>query len=128
MLDIQYPRDCGNAPKKKVILDFNIAFANGDVDGILAFLTDNAVWEMVGDRTLAGRNEIRAALQEMSVFKAEKLEVLQIITHGKDASACGVLEFGESRVMFADFYEFTSAGSRQIKRMRSFAHKAASDR
>lgn len=121
MLDVQYPDDCGNAPKKKVILALNIAFAKGDVEGVLAFLDPAATWEMVGDKVLRGHGQIGSMLRHMAGYQARKLEMFQIITHGKDASACGVLEFGDSRVRFADFYEFTSAGSSKLKRMTSFA-------
>ncbi len=121
MLDVQYPNDCGNAPKKKVILALNIAFAKGDVEGVRAFLAPDAIWEMVGDKVLHGHEEIVNSLREMAGYQARKLELLQIITHGKDASARGVLEFANNRVRFADFYEFTSAGSSKLKRITSFA-------
>lgn len=122
MLDVQYPDDCGNAPKKQVILDFNRALAAGDVDGALAFFATDAVWERVGEKTLNGHDEIRTALQEMATRQARRLEMRQIITHGRDASARGLLEFQKSRVLFAHFYAFKSAGSGIIKRMQSFAY------
>lgn len=122
MLDLEYPNDCGNAPKKKIILDFNIAFAHGDVEGVLAFLSPGAIWEVVGDNTWSGTAEIQTALKGMGSIKARKLNIQQIITHGKDASAHGVMEFVEGRIRFADFYEFTSAGSSKIKRMLTFVH------
>lgn len=39
--------DCDNAPQKQVIQDFNIAFAQGHVTGVLTFLTEEVKWDIV---------------------------------------------------------------------------------
>src|SRR5690606_8206338 len=127
-LRVQYPSGCGNAPKKELLIDFNIAFARGEVGDVLDFLTDNVVWEMIGDRTLHGKKEIEPFLKDMSRLRANHLLIQQVITHGKDAGAHGVLDFGQHhRVAFADFYEFASAGSNNIKRITSYAISVISD-
>lgn len=127
-LRVQYPSGCGNAPKKDLLIDFNIAFARGEVGDVLNFLTDNALWKMVGDRTLQGKNEIEPFLEDMSKLRAKHLLIQQVITHGKDAGAHGVLDFGHHhRVAFADFYEFASAGSNKIKRITSYAVSGISE-
>lgn len=121
MLETHIPADCGNAPKKKLLADFNIAFANGQVEEIASHLTDDIIWEMVGDKTVKGIAEVRVLLEEMAHYKAKELHIHQLITHGKDASARGELRFENERIAFADFYEFSSAGSKKIKRLISYA-------
>ena len=121
MLELHIPSDCGNSPQKKLLADFNIAFAKGQVDEIASHLAEDIVWEMVGDKTVKGISEVKALLEEMADYKAEGLNIYQIITHGKDASARGKLRFKNESIAFADFYEFSSAGSKKIKRLISYA-------
>src|SRR5687768_632095 len=65
MVKVNVQPDCGNAPKKLFIRDFMIAFANSDTPSILDCLADDAVWEMVGERTLNGKSEVEAAQGKM---------------------------------------------------------------
>lgn len=123
MFKVNAPSDCGNAPKKKILLDFNIAFANADVDAIVRYLSDDIVWEIVGDKTIKGISDVKASLDEMAAYRAEELSLFQIITHGKEASAHGFFRFKDQNVAFADFYTFTSAGSSKIKHLTSYIVK-----
>ena len=103
MLEVNIPFDCENAPKKKILADFNIAFAKGQVDEIASHLADDIVWEMVGDKTVKGISNVKALLEEMADYIAEGLDIHQIITHGKDASVRGELRFKNESIAFADF-------------------------
>jgi len=51
--------DCGNAPKKLLLKELNIAFARGDSEKILSFVTDDIVWEIVGEKRLKGIENFR---------------------------------------------------------------------
>ncbi len=123
MLKLDISADCGNAPKMQLIKDLNIAFAKGDIETVTGFFADHIIWEMIGDRTLEGKDKVIAYLHEMADMKATGLVLHQVITHGKDAAARGVLMFENISIAFADFYEFTSAGSGQIKRITSYARE-----
>ena len=120
-MKISLPEDCGNAPRKRFIADFNIAFANGDMEFLTNCFAENAVWEMVGDKTIEGLENIISSLKEMADYRAESLELKSVITHGKLAAAEGTLSFGEENtIAFCDTYEFTSAGKNKIKRLNSY--------
>lgn len=121
MLEVNIPSDRGNAPKKKLLADFNIAFAKGQVDEITSHFTVDITWERVGDKTVRGISKVKALLEKLADYNAEELHIHQIITHGKEASARGELVFKNERIVFADFYEFSSAGSKKIRRMISYA-------
>ena len=41
--------DCGNSPKMELLKEFNIAFAKGDVKFITESVTDDIVWNIIGD-------------------------------------------------------------------------------
>lgn len=119
--EVILPSDCDNSPKKKLIADFNTAFARADLDQILSFLNDDTEMEMTGNTVLKGKDAIRNFLTPFAGKPATKLEVTQIVTHGKEAASRGKMIFGENIMYFADFYEFNSAGSKKIKKITSFA-------
>lgn len=121
MISITVPSDCGNAPKKEFIKDFNVAYASGKVDFILDNVSDNIEWTIVGDIKLMGKENVELKLNEMANFKASELIIETILTHGKEAAATGVLnmENGKSYA-FSDFYTFSSAKGNKVKSMVSF--------
>lgn len=120
-MEISIPQDCGNAPRKQFIADFNIAFAKGDVQFLSTCFADDAVWNLIGDKQLSGKENIMKALTEMAGYVAQSIEVKTIITHGKTAAAEGSLSFGEGNVIaYCDTYEFVSAGNNLIKTLNSY--------
>lgn len=120
-MKITSPQDCDNAPKRKLIKALNIAFAEGNIPELEEFFHPDMEWEMVGDRTLQGLEEVLRFLETIKTEKAEELELQQVITHGKHASAMGILRYKNNAIAFHDHYEFTSAGSSKLKRIISFA-------
>lgn len=107
MLKVHCPVDCGNAPRKQVLKDFNIAFAAGDVDAVLSIVHDDIVWDIVGERRVEGKAAMRATLEAMKDSRATELHIHHIITHGNQAAAHGVLTFeGGMKYAFCDVYVF----------------------
>lgn len=49
---------------KSTLAKANAAIARGDVDGFLACCTDDTTWTFVGDRTLEGKDSVRAWMAE----------------------------------------------------------------
>ena len=121
MIEVIAPQDCDNAPKRRLIKDLNIAFAKADIPALLNFFHESIEWEMVNDKTISGIENVTAFLQTMQHYKAKKLVLEYVLSHGKLASTSGIMEYGDKQIRFADFYEFTSAGSNKIKRMVSYA-------
>ena len=124
-LILSIPADCDNAPKKQVIRDFNIAFAQGDVAGILPFLAEDVEWDIVGDKVLQGKPAVQTELTDMveTPFQALALDI--VLTHGKLGAAVGTLTTDNGNVYrFSDTYEFVSAGNHTIQRFISFAIQA----
>lgn len=120
-MKITVPKDCDNAPKRRIIRDFNLAFAHADLEAIAEYVHQDAVWNMVGDKEVVGRDAIIAYLGTLNYQKATAIELQVIITHGKFASAMGTLSYGKETIAFNDTYEFTSAGSSILKKFTSFA-------
>lgn len=54
--------DCGNAPKKEFLKDFNIAFATGEADFIIQHVSDNIVWSIYGDKDIIGKEDRKSVV------------------------------------------------------------------
>jgi len=122
MLKIIVPKDCDNAPKKRLLRDLQIAHARGNVEEVLSYFTEEVQWDVPGQSVLTGKESIRQFLNQMSSLSTQALYLDQIITHGKEAAVRGRLVFENREVRFADFYEFRSAGSKEIKTITTFTH------
>ena len=97
MLKVICEENCGNAPKKEILRDFNIAFAKCDTEAIIEQVTDTIVWRMVGDKQIEGKEEFAKELARMGGEQALELHIEHIITHGNTASANGVLTFANGQ-------------------------------
>lgn len=114
--------DCGNAPKKQYVYDFNVAFAKADIEKAMSMLDTGAAWNMIGDKELIGESDIRAFLKSMNQGAATKLSIDDIISHGKTCSVNGTIEYPDSKVAFCDVYTFTGhSKDAKIAELKSYA-------
>ncbi|MBU2916240.1 nuclear transport factor 2 family protein [Reichenbachiella agariperforans] len=120
MTKITVTPDCGNAPKKGFLKDFNIAFAKGDVDFIIEHVSDDIRWEIYGDQSIQGKEQFSKAINAMKNYVADEVIIHTIITHGKEASLQGEMKMTDKTYAFCDVYRFASAGSSIIKEMHSY--------
>ncbi len=122
MPNITVRPDCNNAPKKALLRDFISAFANADIDGILSPMSDDIVWNLVGDSVIEGKENVRALLEAMQGIGTSDLVIESIITHGREAVVNGVIRSNSGQAhAFCDVVRFTSAGSMKIKTMTSYS-------
>lgn len=113
--------DCGNAPKKAFIRDFNIAFAENQTEKILASMSDDITWNMIGNTVLQGKEEVKKMLKTMEGEKATELILHTLITHGNTAAANGEMHFPSVTIAFCDVYEFTGHDAdAKIKTLTSY--------
>lgn len=122
-LAVWYPASCDNAPRQRLIIELNMAFAEGDTDTIASFVAPDIRWEMVGDRVLEGKDAFIAQLRAIEQAKAASLHITSVLTHGREAAAHGVLDFGGGRrIAFCDVYRFAgTAKSALIRSITSYA-------
>jgi limonene-1,2-epoxide hydrolase len=119
-MKIQAPADASSAPRKQFLVDFNKAFAESDVDYIISHVSEDVVWEMVGDKKVEGKEQMRSELESMAEWIPTELKIHSVITNGKEAAANGELSFPEEKVAFCDVYEFTNTKDNTIQYMRSY--------
>lgn len=127
MTEVTCPVNCGNSPRAAMLRDFNIAFAMGNIDALLAEMDETIRWEMVGDQTIVGKQAVGEALRKMIMEPTAKVEIKAIITHGKLGAADGSMVFADgTQIAFCDVYVFSSpAPTGKLKEMRSYAKDVA---
>lgn len=125
MLKISVSQDCGNAPQKQFIKDFNIAFAQDETAKVLDLVTDDVRWEIVGDKVFQGKIKLTPALKKMATGgpKATELVIENIVGNGDRCAANGTMKFDDgSKLAFCDMYIFASdAPDAKLKELISFA-------
>lgn len=57
--------NCGNSPKMEFLKDFNIAFAKGNLEIIADSVTDDIVWNIIGDRKIEGKENFMQELEKI---------------------------------------------------------------
>lgn len=103
MTKIKSIPDCGNSPKMEFIKKFNIAFAEGDMKFLAESVTDEIVWNMVGDKKIEGKAKFVELLEEMKTQTASELTLHQILCDGNGGAANGVLKMDNgNEIAFSD--------------------------
>ncbi|WP_053376293.1 hypothetical protein [Paenibacillus sp. FJAT-27812] len=115
--------DCGNSPKKKLLKDFNIAFANYDIDFISENISEEMCWNLVGEQLLIkGKVPVVETLKVMKKNKVSELSITHIITHGNTGAANGFIKYENNKsYAFCNVYLFSGAGKNaKIKEITSY--------
>lgn len=122
MLKISVDEDCGNAPKRILLRDFEIAFAQNDVAHLLEQVAADIHWNRVGDKVIEGTEAMAAEIARMQLSKATELTLTNIITHGKIGAVDGTLKFEDgSSYAFCHVYSFSSnAKNAKIKAITAY--------
>lgn len=113
--------DCGNSPKNKFVQSLSIALAKGDVAFILGKVTDDIRWEIVGDKTVFGKDEFAAALKRMKDNAAVELTIQHVLTHGRAGAVNGTFKLTHGRKRaFCDVYGCSGANGKSVKEITSY--------
>lgn len=120
MTKISVIPDCGNAPRKEFLKDFNIAFATGKADFIVDHASNEIEWNIYGDKHISGKEAFITEINIMKAYTADELTIHSIITHGREAALNGEMKMGDKIYAFCDVYRFTNTTSDLIKQMDSY--------
>lgn len=105
----------------KFLKDFNIAFGKGDVAFLANNVTDEIVWDIIGDEKIEGKQRFMEELEKMKSHKTAQLVIHQILSHGKGGAANGTITLQDGKTYaFADFYEFKGVKDLKIKSITSY--------
>ncbi len=112
--------------KGKFIVRFNEAFASGDIEVIAESITDDVVCNMVGHKTLNGKEAFMDEVNSMKDVKMISLTIENVITHGITAAANGEMETIDSesgkskKYKYCDVYLLRGFKNPKIKEISSY--------
>ena len=113
--------NCGNSPKMEFLKEFNIAFAKGNVEFITGNVTDEIVWNIIGNKKIEGKAKFTEELEKMKSEKVSELIIDQILSHGKEGAASGTIKMQNGKeYAFSDCYKFKGAKGAKIKSITSY--------
>lgn len=58
-------KDCGNSPKNIFLQKLTIALAKRDSILVLSSLTDDILWNILGDKLIEGKDDFTKALERL---------------------------------------------------------------
>ena len=103
--------NCGNSPKKELLRDLTIAFAKNEMDYCIDCVTDDIVWDIIGQKTIRGKSDFEKALNQMKDRAVQEIHIQNIITHGNTGSVNGALTLSDKQlVAFCNVYNFRGFG------------------
>jgi ketosteroid isomerase-like protein len=113
---------------EEFIRKFNEAFSRNDLDFILDHMSDDIVWDFIGEKDLKGKKEVKEFMAPMGNIETLEMVLQQIITHNGSAAANGWMRIKEpsgeiKKFGFADFYEFSGKEDAKISKMTSYVVK-----
>lgn len=121
MTKITLETDCGHSPKREFLKDFNAAYGKGKSTFLTENVTDDIVWNIMGGKTIEGKETYAAALEEMKKKEVAEMTIEKVVTHGKEGAVNGTLKMADGKKFaFADFYEFKNTSSTELKSITSY--------
>jgi len=118
---IDFPSNCGNAPRKLFLIDYHRAIAEGNAEFLADYLADDINWEIVGELKITGKDEFLKVIQTLPTWEMGELRIETVVTHGNEAALAGiaVTEDG-TEVQFCDVYKFKGAKGFELKSVKTF--------
>lgn len=117
---IDVPKGCDNAPRKRVIRDFLIAFYQRDVEAVASLVHDDIQWEIIGSSVLDGVAQICEWVSGQR--PVVELELATVITHGTECAADGTVVHPDgSKTRFSHILVFAGhSKTAPIRQLRSY--------
>ena len=111
---------------KTVVEKIYAASAEGDSEAFISYLTDDAIWEILGDKSLIGKEAIRQFMLPME-SSVPKFTVDTIIVEGDVAMGHGSMEMmGEDGISqpyaYCDIYQFSND---KVSKMTTFVKQTS---
>ncbi|MCH4823086.1 hypothetical protein ML462_07845 [Gramella lutea] len=111
--------------REKLLKQLNDAFANCDTVFLNNSVTDDIIWEIVGEKKIAGRKDFENSLDRMSHGGPTKIIVNEILSSGNRSVVEGIVEFfvepGKKRkYAFCDVYIFSETEENKFNELRTY--------
>ena len=123
MTKVTIQANCENAPKKKFLKDFNVAFAKGDSEFIIQNVSDDIRWIIYGDKQIEGKEKFTEEMNIMKHYVADELLIHSIVTQDKEGTVNGEMKMAGKVYAFCDVCTFVSKSKNTIREMKSYVIK-----
>jgi uncharacterized protein len=106
---------------KDILLKANAAVTAGDNEGLLAFCTEDTVWEFVGDQVLNGKQAVRDYMRKAYV-EPPKFMVEELIAEGDFVTAVGKISMknDEGRMIDYSYCDVWRFRERRMASLKAF--------
>lgn len=121
-MEIIYPKDCDNAPKRKLIRDFIIAWFNREWKEVEKKLDSEFECSIIGNMLIKDKKSLKDYL--INHTTPSQLNLFEILSHGKFGACNGEITAKNKLIHFAYFFEFKSAGKNSIKKITEYKIKS----
>lgn len=119
---VSYPKNCDNAPKKRLLVELYQHLLEGELDHVDEVIAKNCQWIQVGKEVYTDKEKILSELNSIFSHVVTPLEVKELITHGNTAAVYGTITRKDStRIEFCDVFRFNGfSKSAKISEIRSY--------
>ena len=111
-MKIRIPKDCDNAPKRRIIKDFILLIFQNEWQNVEQMLESNFKLTIIGKNTIEDIESLKKHFSRIP--KIEELIIDEILSHGKLGACNGQIKLKKQIIYFAYFFEFKSAGKNTI--------------
>lgn len=110
---------------KEIVKKVNASFEKNDLETFLSACAENVEWNMVGDRTTKGADNIREWMNSMGEMEPPKINLSNAIAEGETVAAYGDMTMKNDKgetvpYEFCDVYEFENG---KIAKLTSYVVK-----
>ncbi|MEJ2757198.1 MAG: hypothetical protein P8046_01840 [Anaerolineales bacterium] len=122
MTDFISQASCGNSPKMRLIEAFHRATAHADTQSLLAMITDEFQWELIGTQSIYSKTNIESYLGTLAEDQSIKTYTLYtVLSHGRYGASEGEAELLDGNCLaFCDIFEFANASGKQIQHVKTY--------
>lgn len=111
--------------REKLLKKLNDAFASCDTDFLNNSVTDNIIWDIVGEKKISGRKDFEKSLDRMSHGGPTKIIVNEIFSSGNRSVVEGIVEFfvepgKKKKYAFCDVYIFSDKDESKFTELRTY--------
>lgn len=110
-----------SAKNKTVLESANAAIAGGDIEGFLAFCSEDTHWVFVGDQTLRGKDAVRQWMKATYLAPPEN-KVERLIAEGDFVTALGdiAVKDKQGKVTHSTYCDVWRVSDGKLAELRAF--------
>ncbi|MFV8225845.1 nuclear transport factor 2 family protein [Christiangramia aquimixticola] len=114
--------------RNKLIKKLNNAFAECDTRFLADSVTDDIQWKIVGEKTIAGKEQFERSLEKMRLGGPMNITIQDVLHTDKRSVVEGTVEYKtepgrKKRYAFCDVYIFSDSDESKFRELRTYVSK-----